>query len=68
MQKAIQTKVVTMTQWYQTNKKFYNLDPTTISKLSILFFETRFMRYFGRVIPWTLAHCVTMIIRVSLTK
>lgn len=37
-------------QWYQENEVNYNFQPNFSEKLSMLFFETRFSRYFGRVL------------------
>lgn len=37
-------------KWYQENKAFYRFDPTESEKLWLFFFETRFFRYFSRVL------------------
>ncbi len=47
---ALHKKIATMDQWYKDNKEIYNLEPGIADKLVILFFETRFTRYFGRVL------------------
>jgi len=46
----IQKHISQMNEWYEQNKIFYNLNPTTKEKIRIFFFETRFMKYMGRVL------------------
>lgn len=46
----IQKKIEGMKEWYEQNKVFYELDPTFKEKVTIFFFETRFMRYMSRVL------------------
>jgi peptide/nickel transport system permease protein len=36
--------------WYEENEQFYQFHPTFTQKLTILFFETRFYRYFSRLL------------------
>jgi peptide/nickel transport system permease protein len=36
--------------WYLANKELYRFEPSTFEKIKILFFETRFCRYMGRVL------------------
>lgn len=46
----IQKKSLLAMEWYEQNKEFYHLDPQGMEKVKILFFETRFFRYFSRVL------------------
>jgi len=46
----IQDTIKKLNEWYQTNKQFYQLDPTISEKWIILFTQTRLMRYLGRVL------------------
>lgn len=46
----INQKVQQIGQWYETNKGLYLFKPTAGEKISIFFFETRFMRYMSRII------------------
>ncbi len=46
----IQKKVEKMRHWYDQNASFYVFEPSFWEKISIFFFETRFMRYMGRVL------------------
>jgi peptide/nickel transport system permease protein len=39
-----------MAKWFEANRAYYNFEPTTSEKISIFFFETRFFRYFSRVL------------------
>lgn len=42
-------KVKQMKAWYATNSQLYRLAPSTLEKIDIFFFETRFWRYMGRI-------------------
>ena len=46
----IQTKVKEMQQWYQQNASFYGFNSSFWKKISLFFFETRFMRYMSRIL------------------
>ncbi|MCE2982319.1 MAG: ABC transporter permease [Parachlamydia sp.] len=46
----ISDKIKLMEQWVQDYNSLYRFEPTTAEKVSIFFFETRFMRYMSRVI------------------
>ena len=37
-------------QWYEANKAFYLFEPTFPQKIRMFFFETRFARYFSRIV------------------
>lgn len=39
-----------MREWYDENRQLYRFTPTEWQKVGILFFETRFCRYMGRVL------------------
>lgn len=43
------TMAIALRDWYEKNKNFYNAEPSTSQKFSMLFFETRFFRYMSRV-------------------
>lgn len=43
-------KMEAMRRWYEENREIYAFEPTTGQKLSIMFAETRFTRYMGRVL------------------
>lgn len=43
-------KASQMDAWYVTNKKIDHFEPSTPEKIKLFFFETRFVRYLGRVI------------------
>ncbi|WP_068471398.1 ABC transporter permease [Candidatus Protochlamydia phocaeensis] len=43
-------KVNQMRQWYEQSKDFYHFNPGKWEKLSLFFFETRFMKYMGRIV------------------
>jgi peptide/nickel transport system permease protein len=47
---VIQSKVQQMHQWYNENAGTYHFNPTLSEKIQMLFFETRFTRYMGRVL------------------
>ena len=48
--KDIDEKIKQIQEWYNQNLNFYHLDPNWKEKVSIFFFETRFMRYMSRVL------------------
>lgn len=48
-EKEIQGKINHFKEWYNSNLAYYHFVPTTKEKIDILFFETRFMRYMGRI-------------------
>jgi peptide/nickel transport system permease protein len=43
-------KITEMKSWYAANAAQYRFEPTAFEKIGILFFETRFCRYMGRVL------------------
>lgn len=43
-------RIADLSQWYQANQAYYRFVPTGEEKVSIFFFETRFMKYMDRVI------------------
>lgn len=47
---SIQKTIKTINTWYESNKIFYRFTPSWQEKISIFFFETRFMQYMNRVI------------------
>ena len=46
----IQEKLKEMRLWYDQKASFYHFQPNFLEKLSLFFFETRFMRYMGRIV------------------
>lgn len=46
----IKEKIQEMKQWYAQNASFYHFNPTFWEKISLFFFETRFMRYMSRIL------------------
>lgn len=46
----VSDKIAQMRSWYAANAAQYRFEPTAVEKLGILFFETRFCRYMGRVL------------------
>jgi peptide/nickel transport system permease protein len=46
----IDQKIQQMQNWFDQNKQAYELTPSFKEKISLFFFETRFMRYMGRVL------------------
>ncbi|HEV8053004.1 MAG TPA: ABC transporter permease, partial [Parachlamydiaceae bacterium] len=46
----VANKIEQMKSWYAANVKQYRFEPTAFEKIGILFFETRFCRYMGRVL------------------
>lgn len=49
-QEQISRKVEQMRSWYIANSERYRFEPAVLEKIRILFFETRFCRYMGRVL------------------
>lgn len=49
-QEQTRDKVLEIKSWYFANEKLYNFEPSTPKKIKLLFFETRFFRYLGRVL------------------
>lgn len=47
---TLKEKIHALSQWYDKNKEIYVFEPEGWEKLNIFFFETRFCRYFGRVL------------------
>ncbi len=47
---VMQGKIDDLKKWYEANKTFYRFIPTGTEKISIFFFETRFMRYMDRIV------------------
>lgn len=45
----VQQKVKEMHQWFDANRQFYGFAPSAWDKISLLFFETRFVRYMNRI-------------------
>lgn len=48
--KEIQKKISGMEKWFQENKDFYELTPTSAEKVKIFFIKTRFAQYMRRVL------------------
>jgi peptide/nickel transport system permease protein len=46
----IKKKMEEMRGWFEQNAAIYNFQPSFWEKISIFFFETRFMRYMGRIL------------------
>ena len=46
----VEQKTKEMREWYNENHQLYRFNPTKWQKVGILFFETRFCRYMGRVL------------------
>ncbi len=49
-EEEVQKKVAGMTTWYQQNEQFYDFNPSLRTKIRQFFFDTRFARYFKRVL------------------
>lgn len=49
-QNEIQASIDHYNEWYKENVSFYCLEPNWKQKISIFFFDTRFMRYMNRII------------------
>lgn len=49
-QEQIGKKIQALHDWYEKNKTFYKYEPTRLEKLKIFFVDTRFFRYFSRVL------------------
>lgn len=47
---TITSKLASLRNWYASNQAFYQFEPDFWQKVKILFTETRFSKYFGRVI------------------
>ena len=47
---ALEQKVNVLQKWYAENKNVYDFEPSEKEKMEILFFETRFAKYMGRVL------------------
>lgn len=43
-------QITEIAHWYEERKKDLRADPSTLEKIKIFFFETRFSRYLGRVL------------------
>ncbi len=43
-------KVQQLAKWYKENRSIYQFEPTAAQQVKIFFFETRFFRYFSRVL------------------
>lgn len=46
----VRTQVEMMRNWFMQNAPFYGFEPSSWEKISLFFFETRFMHYLSRVI------------------
>jgi peptide/nickel transport system permease protein len=46
----VDRKVEQIKSWYAANSKLYRFEPSAAEKIKILFFETRFTRYMGKVL------------------
>ena len=47
---VIQEKIQGLSKWYEENKSFYGFEPSKTQKIAIFFTETRFVKYFNRVL------------------
>lgn len=47
---VIQQKIEALSKWYDENKSFYGFEPNTAQKIRIFFTQTRFIKYFSRVL------------------
>jgi peptide/nickel transport system permease protein len=47
---SVEKKVDGMKKWYEENAEYYHFNPNESQKIAILLFETRFFRYFTRVL------------------
>lgn len=47
---TLEERVRTLRKWYDENRDYYNFTPSTRQKISMIFVETRFSRYMGRVL------------------
>lgn len=46
----VQQRIEEMRRWYDVNTTFYHFQPSFQEKISLFFFETRFLRYMSRVL------------------
>lgn len=46
----VDRKVQQIKSWYTSNRTLYRFEPSAVEKINILFFDTRFCRYMGRVL------------------
>lgn len=46
----VEKKIQQLGQWYEENASFYHFEPSRKEKIHLLFFETRFTRYMGRIL------------------
>ncbi|MGK5594340.1 MAG: ABC transporter permease [Parachlamydiaceae bacterium] len=49
-EEEVSKKIAGMTSWYRQNEQFYDLDPPLRTKIGQFFVDTRFARYFKRVL------------------
>lgn len=49
-EKQADAKIRDLRAWYEENAEYYTFEPTPGEKAGILFFETRFAKYIGRVV------------------
>ena len=49
-QEKIDRKLSQLKEWYKANEAFYAFNPTFKQKMGMFFFETRFYRYFSRLL------------------
>lgn len=47
---VIDKKIDELSEWYRKNEPFYDFEPSSSEKVSILFLKTRFVRYMDRVL------------------
>ncbi len=74
----IEKKIGMLKTWYKAHRQLYHYEPTTLEKIQMFFFDTRFCRYFKRVLTLdfgtlrndnnkTVIHEVTKRFKYSLT-
>lgn len=49
-QEEANKKIVSLNQWYSANQNFYTFSPDTHEKIMIFFTNSRFFRYFGKIL------------------
>lgn len=49
-EEEIKKKINEINRWYRDNEKAYELQPSLSEKISLLFFQTRFVKYMSRVL------------------
>lgn len=49
-QEGIEKKMKQINEWYRNNKVAYQFEPSDLEKVAMFFFDTRFFRYFSRVL------------------